>query len=261
MLPITFLKSRWNKYNFLFEELVKRDFKSKYKRTFLGIVWSMLSPLLQLVVMMLVFVNFFGREMPHFIVYVFSGLVVFTFFKESTSTGMQSIMSNSGIFSKIKVPKYLFLFSRNVSALINFGLTLAILFLFAVIDGVSFHPRFLLLIYPIITLTIFNIGMGLILSTLYVFFKDVQYLYDIFTMLLMWLSAIFYTIDIFSDTIQRLFLLNPVFVHIHYFRLVILQGLVPAWHIQAICGLFAFLALFIGGLLYKKHSNRFIYYM
>lgn len=231
--------------NFLFEELVKRDFKKRYKRTALGILWSLFGPLLQLAVMVLVFTHFFGRDMPHFIVYVFAGLKVFLFFKESTSTGMQSLIANSGIFTKIKVPKYLFLFSRNISSLINFGLTLVIFFLFAAIDGVPFHTRFLLLIYPIITLTLFNIGVGLILSALYVFFKDIQYLYEIFTMLLMWLSAIFYTIDTFSITVQRLFLLNPVFAHIHYFRLIVLYGTIPAWHIHLICGLYAASALIL----------------
>ena len=255
------LTMRWQKYNFLFEELVKRDFKKRYKRTILGIMWSMLSPLLQLFVMTLVFTHFFGRDMPHFIVYVFSGLLVFTFFRDSTGQGMQSLVANSGIFTKIRTPKYLFLFSRNVSSLINFGLTLIIFFLFALIDGVSFSPRFVLLIYPIITLTLFNIGMGLILSALFVFFKDVQYLYDIFTMLLMWLSAIFYTIDTFSLTVQRLFLLNPVFVHIHYFRLIVLFEQVPAWHIHLICALYASVAMLLGGIFYKKYNYRFIYYV
>jgi len=260
-MPISFLTSRWQQYNFLFEELVKRDFKKRYKRTVLGIIWSMLGPLMQLFVMTLIFTHFFGRDMPHFVVYVFSGLLVFTFFRDSTGNGMQSLMANSGIFSKIKVPKYLFLFSRNVSSLINFGLTAVIFFLFAVIDGVPFHMRFFLLIYPAITLMIFNIGVGLILSALFVFFRDVQYLYDIFTMLLMWLSAIFYTIDTFSVTTQRMFLLNPVFAHIHYVRLVVLHGVVPAWHIHLICALYASVSLILGGLFYKKFNYRFIYYM
>ena len=261
MHPIKFLASRWLKHNFLFEELVKRDFKKKYKRTFLGILWSMLGPLMQLFVMLLIFTHFFGHDVPHFIIYVYSGLVVFTFFRESTSQGMQSLMANSGIFTKIKVPKYLFLFSKNVSTLLNFGLSLAIFFLFVLIDGVPLHGRFVLLLYPIVMLTLFNIGVGLILSALYVFFRDVQYLYDIFTMLLMWMSAIFYSIDTFSVTVQRLFLLNPVFVHIHYFRLVVLFQQVPAWHIHLICGLYALGALAIGSWFYKKFNYRFIYHM
>jgi len=211
--------------------------------------------------MTLIFVHFFGREIPHFIIYVFAGLKLFSFFKESTSSGMQSLMANSGIITKVKVPKYLFLLSKNVASLINFGLMLIVFFIFAAIDGVHFHPRFFLLLYPIITLMIFNIGTGLVLSALFVFFKDVQYLYDIFTMLLMWLSAIFYSIETFSITTQRLFLLNPLFSHIHYFRLVVLHGVVPAWHIHVICAVYALAALGIGAFFYKRYNYRFIYYM
>ena len=115
---------------FLFEELVKRDFKKKYKRTVLGMFWSMLSPLLNLAVMALVFTQFFGRTTEHYIIYLFSGNIVMSFYKESTKGGMSSLTGNAGIFTKINVPKYLFLFSKNVSALINFGLTIIIYFIF-----------------------------------------------------------------------------------------------------------------------------------
>jgi ABC-2 type transport system permease protein len=261
MQLIPFFQSRWEKYNFLFEELVKRDFKKKYKRTYLGIVWSMLGPLMQLFVITLVFTHFFGREMPHFVVYVFCGLCVFNFFRESTGTGMQSLVANSGIFTKVRVPKYLFLLSKNVSTLVNFGLILVVFFIFAAVDGVPFHPRYFFLLYPIVTLTLFNVGVGLVLSALYVFFKDMQYLYDIFTMLMMWMSAIFYTVDSFSITVQRLLLFNPLYTHIHYFRLIVLHGTVPAWHIHAICFLYATGALLTGAFFYKKYNYRFAFYV
>ena len=257
----TTITTRWQKYRFVFEELVKRDFKRRYKRTILGMGWSMLGPLLHLLVMVLVFTHFFGRDIPHFIVYVFAGLKIFQFFSESTNQGMASLMANSGIMTKVKVPKYLFLLSQNVASLINFGLMLLIFFLFVVIDGVSFHWRFIFLLYPIITITMFNIGVGLVLSALFVFFKDIQYLYSIFTMLVMWLSAIFYSIDTFSATTQRLFLVNPIFAHIHYFRLVVLHGVIPAWHIHLICASSAIIMLLIGAFFYKRYNTRFIYYM
>ena len=258
---INAIADRWRQYNFLFEELVKRDFKKRYKRAALGVVWSMLGPILQLIVMVLVFRPLLGRDIPHFIVFVFSGQLVFSFFRESTNQGMQSLVGNSGIIQRIKVPKYLFLLSKNVSSLMNFGLTLIIFFLFVDIDGVPFHPRFLLLVYPILTLMVMNIGIGLILSALFVFFKDIQYLYEIITMLLMWLSAIFYDIAMFSDATQRLFLFNPMFTHIHYFRLIVLHGVIPAWHIQLLCGLYALGAVTIGALFYRRYNYRFIYYM
>jgi len=258
---IAFIRSRWQKYNFLLEELVKRDFKKRYKRAVLGILWSMLGPLLHLVVMSFVFINFFGQTIPHFIVYVFSGLMIYTFFKESTSQGMQSLNANSNILTKIKVPKYIFLFSNNVATLINFGLMLVIFLLFALVDGVSLTPTVFLIVYPIITLMAFNIGVGLILSALFVFFKDVQYLYDIFTMMLMWLSAIFYDIGTFSETVQRAFLLNPIYTHILYVRLIVLHGTIPSWRIHLLCIAYALIALAVGSFFYKKYNYRFVYYM
>lgn len=254
------IAARWRKHNFLFEELVKRDFKKRYKRTVLGILWSMLNPLLQLFVMTLVFGVFFAGDQPHYTVFVFSGLLVFNFFSESTTQGMSSLVANSGIYAKVRVPKYLFLLSQNVSSLLNFGITLAVFFAFALLDGIAFGPRFLLLVYPVLTLTAFNIGMGLVLSALFVFFKDVQYLYGILTRLIMWMSAIFYNVEAFSQTAQRLFLLNPVFAHIHYFRLVVLHGLVPAWHIHLVCAGYALGSLAVGAFFYRRYNYRFIYY-
>ena len=158
---------------FLFEELVKRDFKQKYKRTVLGMVWSILSPLLSLLVMRIVFTGFFGRNTPFYTTYLFAGNLVMAYFKESTNSGMVSLMSNAGIITKLNVPKYIFLLTRNVSALINFGITLIVFFLFVAIDGITFKVEFLVLFYPILCLIVFNIGTGLILSELFVFFRDV----------------------------------------------------------------------------------------
>ena len=121
---------RLRQYQFLFEELAKRDFKKKYKRTVLGMAWSMLSPMLTLLVMRLVFTQFFGRNMEHYTTYLFCGNLVYSFFNESTSQGMTSLMENASIFTRVNVPKYLFLFSKNVQTLINFGLTLIVFFIF-----------------------------------------------------------------------------------------------------------------------------------
>ena len=255
------LTTRWKQYNFLFSELVKRDFKKKYKRTVLGILWSLIGPLLQLSVMALVFIHFFGNTTEHFIIYLFAGNLVFAFFRESTTGGMGSLMSNSGILTKIRVPKYLFLLAKNVQVLINFGLTMVIFFIFVAAQGIAFHPRFLLLIYPAVTLLVFNIGVGLILSALFVFFKDTQYLYDIFLMLVMWLSAIFYPIDQFSYATQRLFLLNPVFTYIHYFRVVVLHGQVPSLMLHGLTAGYALTVLLIGAWIYKRYNYRFAFYM
>ncbi|MCL2718173.1 MAG: ABC transporter permease [Lachnospiraceae bacterium] len=246
---------------FLFEELVKCDFKKKYKRTFLGVFWSMLGPMLHLLVLALVFTRFFGREMPHYIIYLFAGNLLFFYFKESTNGGMQALRANANIIKTIKIPKYIFVLSKNTSSLISFSLTLIIFFVFAAIDGVDFSLRFFALLYPIICLFLFNIGAGLILSAFFVFFRDVQYLYDIFTLILMYLSAIFYTTDLFPGQAQILFLLNPVYVYILYFRTVTLSGMIPSLSIHLLCVLYALIAITAGSMIYRKYNHLFINYM
>ena len=250
-----------NENKFLFSELVKRDFKKKYKNTYLGMIWSILSPLLTLLIMHLVFSNFFGRNQAHFTIYLFCGNIVFSYFSDSTSGGMGSLLGNAGIFTKVNVPKYLFLFSRNVSSLINFGLTLIVFFIFCIIDGITFAWSFFLLIFPIMCMIVFNIGIGLILSALFVFFRDMKYLWSVFTQLLMYMSAIFYPVTTFPEAAQKFFLLNPVYVYIKYFRLIVIDNTIPSlpYHLLALG--YAILAFGIGALIYKKCNHKFLYYV
>jgi len=246
---------------FLFEELVKRDFKQKYKRTALGMAWSILNPLLTLLVMRLVFTRFFGRNMNHYTTYLFAGNLMFSYFKESTNGGMQSLMSNARIFTKINVPKYMFLFSKNVSAVINFGLTLCVFFVFVAVDGVPFRPSMFGILYPIVTFSMFNVGVGMILSAMFVFFRDTQYLYDVFTMLLMYMSAIFYNVDSYSAKVQRIFLLNPVYCNIKYVRVVVLEGHLPSLAFHGLLFLYGIVALSAGAAIYKTCNQKFLYYV
>lgn len=249
------------KYKFLFEELVKRDFKKKYKRTVLGILWSLLSPLLTLLVMRIVFTEFFGRTTNHYTTYLFAGTLVYSYFSDATNQGMSSLVDNAGIFTKVNVPKYLFLLSKNVSSLINFGLTFLVFLGFCLLDGIAFHWKFLLLVYPIVCLVFFNIGVGSILSALYVFFKDIQYLYSIFTLMLMYLSAIFYNINAYEPTVQKLFLLNPIYVYISYFRTIVINNAIPDLVTHLLSFGYAFAVLLIGARMYKKHNQKFLYYL
>lgn len=248
-------------HQFLFEELVKRDFKKKYKRTVLGMAWSILSPLLMLLVMRLVFTQFFGRQTAHYTTYLFCGNLVFSYFNEATSQGMTSLMGNSHIFTKVNVPKYLFLFSKNVQTLINFGLTLCVFFVFCVLDNITFTWKLLCLVYPIICLVLFNIGVGLILSALFVFFRDIQYLWSVFTQLLMYMSAIFYTIDNYPTMVQNLFLVNPVYLFIRYFRKVVIDTTIPSLWFHLLMLADVVIVLGVGFWIYKKNNTKFLYYV
>lgn len=252
---------KYKKHRFLFEELVKRDFKQKYKRTVLGMGWSILSPLLSLLVMRIVFTRFFGRDIQHYTTYLFCGNLVFAYFRESTTGGMHALMANASIFTKVNVPKYLFLLSKNTSALMNFALTLCVFFLFALVDGIKPGMHMLALVYPVACLVLFNIGMGLILSALFVFFRDITYLYDVFTTLLMYASAIFYSVEGYGPAMQVLFHCNPVFCYIQYFRTVVLEGRIPGGLLHLLCAGYAVAILVMGAVIYKKNNHKFLYYV
>ena len=262
------MREKWNKVikkvkknQFLFEELVKRDFKEKYKSTVIGMGWSVLSPLLNLFVMKLIFTQFFGRNTPHYTTYLFAGNVLFSYFRESTRGGMNALLANRKIFTKINVPKYLFLLSKNVSTLINLGLTMLVFFLFAALDGIYFGWHFIALVYPIVCLVMLAVGMGLILSAMQVFFRDTKYLYDVFLMLLNYASAIFYRLDGYPMEIQRIFLLNPVYCAIKYVRMVTIDGVIPGVELHVLLMAYGLAAMLIGGLIYKKKNHEFLYYV
>ena len=248
-------------HRFLFEELVKRDFKQKYKRTVLGMAWSILNPLLSLFVMRLVFTQFFGRSTPHYTIFIFCGNIVWSYFSEATRGGMKSLMDNASIFTKVNVPKYLFLLSKNIQSLISFLLTLVILFVFVAFDTLPFSWKYICLLYPIVCLVLFNIGVGMVLSALFIFFRDTQYLYSIFLMLLNYLSAIFYQVDRYPDRAQKAFFLNPVYCNIRYIRVAILEGRIPSPALHGLLLLYGAGALLAGGLIYVKYNQRFLYYV
>ena len=178
-------KHALSKYAFLFSELVKRDFKKKYKSTYLGMLWSLASPLLTLLIMSLVFTRIFGASTPHYTIYLFCGNICFAYFSDTTSGTMGALLSNADIITKIKLPSELFVFSRAVTSLINFAMTFAVFLLFCALDGISFGVHFLFLPITALFLSAFSLGVGLVLSVMFVFFRDVQYLWSVFTMLLM----------------------------------------------------------------------------
>ena len=252
---------RLKKHQFLFEELVKRNFKKKYKRTVLGIGWSVLQPLLSLLVLKVVFEQFFGRTIPHYTTYLFCGQLLFHYFNEAVGRGMRCLVAEADIYGKVKVPKYIFLFAQNAQTFINFLIILAVFFFFCVLDHITFTWKFLLLVYPILTLTLFNIGIGLILSALYVFFHDMSYLWKVFTRLLFYGSAIMYPITNFSPETQRIFFINPVYMHIAYFRQITIDSTIPDLYGHLFILGCAIVAFLVGAVIYRRCNNRFLYYI
>ena len=151
--------------------------------------------------------------------------------------------------------------TKNVSALVNFGLTLIVYFAFCGIDHIRFTPKMFLLVYPSICLLITCIGIGAILSAMYVFFEDTSYLYDVVLTLLNYMSAIFYSVDSLSKNLQTAFLFNPVYVYIKYFRVIVIDGIIPSPAYHLLCLFFPVFYLSIGMFIYKKYNTQFLYYL
>lgn len=220
-----------------------------------------MNPLISLLIMRVVFGHFFGSTIPHFTTYLFCGNIVFSFFSESSSEGLMALIGNAAIFTKVNVPKYLFLLSKNTQTLINFSITLCVFFLFCAIDGIVFTWKFLALLYPIIMLWVFNLGVGLLLSALFVFFRDMQYLWAVLTQLLLYLSAVFYAIDTFPVHIRNAFLLNPLYLFIRYFRKVVIDAAIPSLGFHVLMAVDTLVVLFLGIWVYRKYDTEFLYYI
>ena len=250
----------YKRYKFVFAELVKRDFKKKYKRSYLGVLWSMLSPLFTLLVLNFVFGTFFGRTQEYYTMYLFSGWLIFHYYNEATTGAMNSLVSNANIFSKVKVPKYLFLFARIASTSVNYFLTLIIYFVFAIIYRVPITWKYITLIYPIMCMFLMILGIGLILSALFVFFKDIKYLYSVFTTALMYATPLFYTTDILGDK-AWIFYLNPLYYYVSYFRSVVINGAIPGLAFHGLMLAISLILFAIGCWMYKKYNYKFLYYV
>ena len=250
----------YKQHKFVFTELVKRDFKQKYKRSVLGVLWSMLAPLFTLLVMNFVFSHVFGRTQEYYTIYLFSGWLIFNYYSDATNGAMNSLMANANIFSKVKVPKYMFLFSRVASSSINFFLTMVVYFAFVIAYKLPITWKFITLLYPIACMFLMILGVGLILSALFVFFRDVQYLYGVFTTALMYATPIFYSTDLLADK-AWIFYFNPLYYYVTYFRSVVIDGVIPGMEFHAVMFGVSALLFAIGCWMYKKYNYKFLYYV
>lgn len=246
---------------FLLAELIRRDFIKKYKRTTFGILWSALSPLFLLLTMDLVFGTFFGRNMPHYTIYLFCGLLLFNYFSSATRSAMRVLYDNAPIFSKVPVPKHYFLVSQSVAQAIDFLVSLLVFFIFVAIDGIAFSWHFLYLLFPIACLYMINFGIGMFLSTLYIFFRDISYLWPVITRIIMYASAIFYDLSILPGIMRRLLNCNPLYLCINYFRQLIIHSTVPSISMHIVMFVMAVFCAFVGWFTYHIARDKIALYV
>ena len=244
------------KYRPLIHELVIRDLKFKYRRSFLGYLWSLLNPLLMMAVMSVVFSHLFRAKVDNYPLYLISGQTLFSFFTESTNRAMYSILENAQLIKKIYIPKFIFPVSRVASCFVTMSFSLIAILIVMLVTRAHFYWTILLVPIPITFLFLFCCGMGMMLSALSVYFRDITHLWGVVTLAWMYATPIFYTIDSMPAGIRILMKLNPMHHYLNTFRNLVVFGSIPglnAWISCIASGLVAFaLGLFIFGRLQKN---------
>ena len=256
------------RFSFLTKQLVIRDFKIKYKRSILGILWSVLYPLLIMMVMAVVFSQMFKFKVEgvNYLVYLLTGLVIFNYFSEASSGAMTSVVSNFSLINKVYIPKYIFPLSKILFVGINFLLTLIPLLLIILFTGEGdtkcfINIYYLLLPFAFICMFMFTLGMGFILSTISIFFRDMFYIYGVAITLWTYLTPIFYDISMLPARVQFFMQFNPMYVYIDFARTIILHSRIPSLYSFMMCLATSIPILLIGMIIFKKNQDKFIYYV
>ena len=257
-LSVKQLWKNFGKYRFLLGELVKKDIKLKYRRSYLGILWTLLEPILTTAVLTFVFGNLRQVKDPQFPVYILTGRLLYSFFSDSTKSAMKSIRSNSAMIKKVYVPKYIYPLSTVLSNYVIFLISMIVLFGATLIFKVMPTVYFIQAIIPLVLLLILALGIGMILATLAVFFRDLEYLWGVILMLIMYTSAIFYRVDILHlGDKEWVLMLNPLYVIISNFRSAVFGSPMNQTALL-LSAVYSFVALFIGILLFYKKQDDFI---
>ena len=247
------------RYKNLLAQLVSRDIKLKYRRSFLGYVWSVLNPLLTMAVMTVVFSQLFKRSVEHYPVFLLSGNILYSFLRESTSHGITSITGSAALLKKTYVPKYIFTLSKVTSDLVNLGFSFCALLVVMLVTGVPFTWYVFLSIIPVLELYVFCVGLSLFLAQAAVFFRDIQYIWNPVTLAWMYLTPIIYPLDGLPAKLQWLISrLNPLYYYITAFRDAIMYSQPPQWVLIWRGAVIAVLMLVIGLWCFAKTKDKFI---
>jgi len=240
---------------------VRRDFVSRYRKSVLGVLWSLLNPLLTMLVMTIVFSYLFARNIENYPVYLLSGQIIFGFFNQSTTQAMSSVIKNEGLIKKVYIPKYIFPVAQVISSLVNLAFSILAFLLVFIITRAQFHWTMLLIPLPIIYTFVFSLGIAMIMSSLTVFFRDLSYLYGIFLTLLVYLTPLFYPIDIIPPRLLPFMGFNPLYHFIDFFRALALNGTFPDLWSNIVCLGFALAALCCGIYIFMSKQDRYILYL
>lgn len=244
---------------FLLEEIVKKNFSSKYKDSVLGVMWTILSPLLMMALFTIVFSTLFARSINNYAVYFLCGWCLFHFFISSISSSMVALSGNKYILQTTSAPKYIFVLGGILSEFLNYLIMLILLVVIMFITHAPFYfPLLLGSIIPIISLFIMIIGLGLVFSIVCVYYTDIKHLWSVISLMLMYASALFYPMDIVSEPFRSYMMLNPLYWAIYQFRCFVYQGIVPSGINVINLFLLSLIILICGIIVFKKYEGKVV---
>lgn len=249
------------KYRFLISQLVSRDFKLKYKRSVLGVFWSFLNPLLMMLVQYFVFSTVFRSGIPNFAAYLITGTVMFNFFSEACGMTLTSILGNANLITKVYVPKYIYPLTRTLSSLVNLSISLIPMVIVCFVTGVHPKKSMILALFFFVCLFVFSLGLGMLLCTSMVFFRDTQFLWNVLIMMWMYATPIFYPETIIPDRMHFVLQVNPLYYFLKSVRMCILDGLSPEPIVYLQCLAIALGMLLLGSIVFYKNQNDFVLYL
>lgn len=248
-------------YRYLLGQLVSRDFVVKYKSSCLGVLWSFLNPLITMCVYLVVFSTLFRSDIENFPVYLMSGIIIFNTFTEATNLGLNSIVGNSALITKVYMPKVIYPFSKVLSSVINLCISLVPLMLVMVATGLPMQKSLLLLPLVVLFLMMFSFGISLLLATFNVFFRDTQFLWSVVLMIWNFLSPVFYPESIIAAELMPVYRLNPMYHILCFMRSIVLDGISPAPATYLYCLLTSLIPLVLGLWVFRKKQDEFILHL
>ena len=249
------------KYKDLLIELIIKDIKLKYRNSVLGVLWSLLNPLLIMVVLTIVFSALFKNNIEHFPLYVLIGRILYSFFSEDTNFAMDSVYTNGSLIRKVYVPKYFFPLARVCSSFVTMLISLVLIFGAMAVSGVPFSPVNLLIVFPLFYLFLTALGIGLLLATICVFFRDLKHLYSVILMVVMYMTPIFYPASIIPEQYRPIVELNPLFPIVEMFRDLTMYHTLPSVGTHLIALAHGAAYVLIGLFVFYKKQDRFIFHL
>lgn len=251
------MKEFW-KFRPLLYELVSRDIKIKYRRSILGVLWTVLNPLLMMIVLYIVFSRLFRFDIENYALYILSGQIIFNYYQSSTTEAMMSILGNASLIKKVYLPKYMLVLAKILSGAVNLFASFAALLVVMLVTGSRLSGEMIWVVLPFFFLIVFSFGAGLVLAAVTVRFRDILHLYGVFCTALFYLTPVIYPVSILPGYMKKLILLNPLMRIIEMFRTIVIDCRIPELGEIGFCALAALIMLTVGGVVFRKRQKNFI---